>query len=66
MVNINYRKDSITADLVPADPYIEGGCLHTDSKPTKCAVGSIMVESDTGDVYFYNGTAWVKQFSFQG
>lgn len=48
---------------------IEGSCLHTDTKPTAgIANGSIMVEVDTGDVYFFNETSgdWVKQFSFQG
>lgn len=42
--------------------------LSTDSKPTDgVRNGSIFVEIDTGDVYFFNeaGPAWVKQFSFQ-
>ena len=48
--------------------YVEGSCLSTDTKPTDgIANGSVMVEVNTGDVYFYNesGEAWVKQFSFQ-
>ena len=48
--------------------YIEGFCLSTESKPTAIiATGSIMVEVDTGKVFFYNATseAWVEQFSFQ-
>ena len=48
--------------------YVEYAGLHTDSKPAGVAMGSIFVEVDTGDVYFYNadGETWVKQFSFQG
>lgn len=48
--------------------YIEGSCDSSETKPTEnIGDGSIMVESDTGDVYFFNEdtTAWVKQFSFQ-
>lgn len=40
----------------------------TDTKPTACVCdGSLFVESDTGDVYFFNEESgdWVKQFSFQ-
>lgn len=46
--------------------YIEGGCLSTDDKPLSFATGSILVEVDTGDVYMFDGTAWVKQLSLQG
>ena len=38
-------------------------CLHDDEKPTDGIVnGSICIEMDTGDVYFFNaaGSAWVK------
>lgn len=66
MVNIITNIPSRTPDFDHAKQYIEGGCMSTDEKPLDCAVGSIMVEVDTGDVYFFNGTAWVKQFSFQG
>ena len=47
---------------------IEGSCLLADTKPTAgIATGSIMVEVDTGDVYFFDEVSgdWVKQFSFQ-
>ena len=47
---------------------IEGSCLSTDTKPTAgIANGSIMVEVDTGKVFFFNEGAgtWVEQFSFQ-
>ena len=47
---------------------IEGSCLSTDTKPTAgIATGSIMVEANTGDVYFFDEVSgdWVKQFSFQ-
>lgn len=42
--------------------------LSTDEKPTNDVdMGSILVEVDTGKVYFFNETAgeWVEQFSFQ-
>ena len=41
----------------------------TDTKPTAgICDGSLFVESDTGDVYFFNEKSgdWVQQFSFQG
>lgn len=47
---------------------IEGNCLSTDDKPVAgIATGSIMVEADTGDVYFFDEESgeWIKQFSFQ-
>jgi hypothetical protein len=40
----------------------------TETKPTAgICDGSLFVESDTGDVYFFNEKSgdWVKQFSFQ-
>ena len=50
--------------------YIEAACLSSDTKPTdgRFATGSICVEVDTGNVFFYNATSkqWVEQFSFQG
>lgn len=49
-------------------PYCEGFCLSTDTKPTDgIANGSILVEIDTGNVFFFNEEAstWVEQFSFQ-
>ena len=39
-----------------------------DEKPTDgVSMGSILVEVDTGKVYFFNEVAgeWVEQFSFQ-
>lgn len=48
---------------------IEGSCLAADTKPTAgIANGSIMVEVDTGSVFFFNEAAgeWIEQFSFQG
>lgn len=47
----------------------EGFCLSTDTKPTnQIANGSILVEIDTGTVFFFNedSSTWVEQFSFQG
>ena len=50
--------------------YIEAACLSSDTKPTEdnYATGSICVEVDTGNVFFYNATGktWVEQFSFKG
>ncbi len=43
--------------------YVEGACLSTDSKPTEgIANGSLLIEMNTGKVYFYNeaGSAWVE------
>ena len=44
--------------------YIEGACVHADTKPTAGIVtGSKLTEADTGDVYmFYEGDspAWSK------
>ena len=49
--------------------YVEACGLSTDTKPTTGIVtGSIFVEVDTGNVFFYNeaSSSWVEQFSFQG
>lgn len=43
--------------------YIEIACLRTDSKPTTGIItGSVAVEVDTGDAYFFDeiGGNWVK------
>lgn len=35
--------------------YLEGNCNSTDTKPTKnVANGSNLIETDTGDWYFFN------------
>ena len=42
--------------------YVELACISTDTKPTSgIAEGSICKEVDTGDIYMFNGTTWVKQ-----
>lgn len=63
----------INTKPVAADKaYIEVACLSTDTKPTaNIATGSILTETDTGKVYFFDeagaaGSEWVEQFSFQG
>lgn len=50
----------------------EGAFNSTETKPLAAALpdtasGSIVIEPDTGKVFFYNrpGDAWVEQFSFQ-
>lgn len=35
------------------------------TKPTSGFKSGVWVESDTGDTYFFTGSEWVKQFSFQ-
>lgn len=52
--------------------YREGAFNSTETKPLAAAMpdlasGSIIVEPDTGKVFFYNrpGDAWVEQFAFQ-
>lgn len=50
------------------DRYVEISGDSTETKPTANIVdGSIFVESNTGDVYFFNEESgdWVKQFGFQ-
>ena len=34
--------------------------LSTDEKPTDCAVNSLFFELDTGDFYYFDGSAWAK------
>lgn len=34
--------------------------LSTDTKPTDCAVNSLFLELDTGDLYYFDGSAWAK------
>ena len=48
--------------------YVEVACKYTDTMPTGAFLtGSILVEVDTGKVYFYDAdeSEWVEQFSFQ-
>ena len=32
--------------------------LSTDTRPSDCAVNSLFLELDTGNVYYYDGSAW--------
>lgn len=34
--------------------------LSTDQKPTDCAANSLFLELDTGDCYYFDGSAWQK------
>ena len=73
----NYAKPVRYEDGKPVY-YKEGSCDSSDTKPTKAntpvgsffdvAEGSILVESNTGKVFFFNekSDTWVEQFSFQG
>lgn len=68
-MNIHYSVAVADGGLEHPIMYIEGACDSSETKPTDyIADGSIIIESDTGDVYFYNvkSAAWIKQFSFQG
>lgn len=47
---------AVTLQGHAADYYGES----TDNKPTDVDVNTKYKELDTGDTYFYNGTAWVK------
>lgn len=66
MVKINLSKTvSVTEDNEVVS-YVEAACLSTDAKPVgNFSIGSILIEVDTGKVYFYDGTDWVEQFSFK-
>ena len=48
--------------------YVEISCISTDVKPTEdILTGSILTETDTGVVYFFDEDSgeWIEQFSFQ-
>ena len=32
----------------------------TDEKPTDVEINTLFLELDTGDFYYFNGTAWAK------
>jgi len=34
--------------------------LSTDTKPTHCAVNSLFLELDTGNIYYFDGENWQK------
>ena len=42
--------------------YVELAGLSTDEKPTGFATGSVFLEVDSGDAYFYDeeGESWIK------
>lgn len=59
----------IIDEFVDGLRYVECAGLSTDTKPTNgICEGSIFVEVDTGNVYFFkeSGSSWVIQFSFKG
>ena len=35
-------------------------CLSTDEKPTDAAENQLLIELDTGDLYYYSGEQWAK------
>ena len=51
----------ITNALIHDSLYVEPEGLSSDTKPTeKIGVNSKFRELDTGDIYYFNGTAWSK------
>lgn len=51
----------ITNKLAQATNYVELEGLHGDTKPTEgIGVNSKFYELDTGDTYYFNGSAWAK------
>lgn len=51
----------ITNKLAQATNYVELEGLSTDTKPTTgIGVNSKFYELDTGDTYYFNGSAWAK------
>lgn len=56
VTRINWYKRVEGKDLV------ELSCLSTDTKPTNCANGSILIEMDTGSIYMFDeaGTEWLE------
>lgn len=47
------RQDRVTSGGLPIY-YREGSCLSTDTKPTDCENGSVMLEMDTSKMYMYD------------
>ena len=40
--------------------YLEIRCNHNETKPTaNIPEGSVLIEVDTGNIYFFNNGAWV-------
>ena len=35
-------------------------CQSTDEKPTDAAENQLLIELDTGDLYYYSGDEWAK------
>lgn len=70
-MDVNYRSVVRYEDGQPVW-YIEASCDSSETKPTGddakyLADGSIIVESNTGMVNFYNKKtdSWIPQFSFK-
>lgn len=60
MITVTKRKFAETAGGGMFLDYEYKG-LSTDTKPTETApVNALFLELDTGDFYYYNGTAWAK------
>lgn len=47
-------------DPVEVEPQVELKGLSTDEKPTDCGTNSIFWELNTGDFYYFDGSAWSK------
>ena len=66
--SIEVRLEADNNGVMHSVLYIEGACDSTETKPTEyIADGSLMTESDSGDVYMFNlkTEAWVKMYSIK-
>lgn len=57
MVTINRVVRSYNNGVKQVHDYEYKG-LSTDTKPTDCAVNSLFLELDTGDLYYFDGSEW--------
>lgn len=57
---ITYYKNTLyEVDGNEAQQLVEIACISTDTKPTNNIVaGSLALETDTGDIYAFDGTDW--------
>ena len=54
------REEKVILSAVDGRHLIEGSCESTDTKPTNWGVNSRILELDTGDFYYFDGTTWAK------
>ena len=54
------RGEKVILSSVDGKHLIEGSCESTDTKPTDWGINSRMLELDTGDFYYFDGSDWNK------